>query len=76
MKKKQEKQKTRNCEKGIVFLFISFFFWQSRKIKVSKVELNLNVDRQNEIFQSVGRKEEQGKGKAKSLSQNSPLLRA
>lgn len=32
--------------------------WLSRKIKVSKVELNLNADRQKEIFQSVVKRDE------------------
>lgn len=56
----------------ILFLssFFLLFFRLNQKIKVSKVELNLNVDRQNEIFQSVGKK---GEIKAKSLSQNPPL---
>lgn len=31
-----------------------FFSFIKPKIKVSKVESNLNVDRQKEIFQSVG----------------------
>lgn len=59
----------------IVFLFL-FFFRLSQKIKVSKVELNLNVDRQNEIFQSVG-KVEKGKRKRRVYRKIFPyMLRA
>lgn len=43
--------------KGGENVFFFSFLSLSRKIKVSKVELNLNVDRQKEIFQSVVKKE-------------------
>jgi hypothetical protein len=55
----------------IVFIFFfPPFFRRNQKIKVSKVELNLNADRQNEIFQSVGK--ERGRRESEEFIAKSP----